>query len=81
MAVKDTVITLKGDQAVVRKIEIVKRTDGSFNVVVYGETKTASGTTVGLDLGQVDRPASNSTLSNMWNLALPILRIANGLED
>lgn len=80
MAIKDAVVTLKGDQAEVKKIEIVKADDGSFKVAVYGLTKTSSGKDAWLEPAMKDVPASNQKLSDMWDLALPFLRQANGLE-
>jgi hypothetical protein len=81
MAIQDSVITLKGDQAAVRKIEIMKDKDGNFKIAVYGDTKTSTGADVGLNVALADRPAANATLSAMWAAALPILRTGNGLES
>lgn len=80
MAVKDAVITLKGSDAAVRKVEIIKDSDGNFKIAVYGETNTSVGKKVGLDVGLADRQASNKVLSDVWDAALPVLRAANGLE-
>lgn len=80
MAIKDAVITVKGDQAAVRKIEIMKDKDGNFKIAVYGESKTSDGKDIGLEPAGVERPASNQVLSNVWDAALPILRTANSLE-
>ncbi len=81
MAIQDSTIVLKGNQAAVRKIEIMKDAQGNFKIAVYGDTKTSTGTLVGLDVALADRPSSNNTLSNMWDLALPLLRQSNGLES
>lgn len=80
MAIKDAVITLKGDQAKVRKIEIMRKEDGTFEIAVFGETKDSLGRPVGLDRALVERPASAKVLSDVWDAALPILRVANDLE-
>lgn len=80
MATKDAVITLKGDLAEVAKVEIMKDKDGNFKVAVYGMTKTSDGKDVGLEPAIVARTGANKVLSDVWAAALPILRVANGLE-
>lgn len=77
---KDAVITIKGDQAAVAKVEIMKDADGKFKIAVYGVSKTSDGKDIGLNVALTDRPGSNQILSDVWTAALPILRSANDLE-
>lgn len=80
MALKDSVITLVGAQASVRKIEIIQNANGDYVVGVYGDTKTSLGKAVGLDLGTETAPAGTAVLDAIWAHCLPVLRKANGLE-
>lgn len=80
MAIKDATITIKGDQATVRKVEIMKDKDGNFRIAVFGESKTSDGKDIGLEPAVVTRPAANAVLTAVWDAALPILRTDNGLE-
>jgi hypothetical protein len=80
MAIKDSIITIKGDQAAVLKVEIMRDAAGVFKCQVYGMSKTADGKDIKLDVAITDLPANNATLLAVWTAALPILRTGNNLE-
>lgn len=80
MATKDAVITIKGDLAEVRLVEIIKEPDGSYKIAVRGEAKTSDGKPIGLDIAIERASAGVAVFDNIWAHALPVLRKANGLE-
>lgn len=80
MALKDAVITVKGDQAVVRKVEIMKNQKGEYVLICFGESKTSDGKLIGLDAAQEIAAPGVKALDDIWARALPVLRKANGLE-
>ena len=79
MAIKDAVITLKGADAKVLKVEMMKDKDGKYMVAAYGETKTSDGKAVGLNVGTATMDPTKA-LDDVWAVALPVLRKANDLE-
>ena len=81
MAVKDVVLTLKGDQAAVSKLEIYPAPDGTAAVIVSGFTKEAGGKTVNMEQASLKvRITDIAAVENMLARALMELRKANGLE-
>ncbi len=81
MALKDSVITVKGDQAAVVAIQIIKDPKtGNYMLAVQWASKTSDGKDFGLSVGVETQPVGTADYDNLWNRALPILRKANGLE-
>lgn len=80
MAIKDSILTLKGDQATAIRVEISRDSDGNYKIAVLGKTLTATSKEVMLEIGNEVVPVGNPTLDNIWSHALVVLRKANGLE-
>jgi hypothetical protein len=81
MAIKDSVITLKGDQAAVRRLEIVVMDPktGDYTFVVHGATKDANGQEIMLQASS-SATAATPELAQVWAYGLSVLRKANSLE-
>lgn len=81
MAIQDSTITLKGDQAAVGMLGILPQSDGSILLEVRGTVKDSAGEVHGLGVAQIKvQPGQVPVIDNMLARALTELRKANKLE-
>lgn len=81
MAIQDSVVTIKGDQAAVGMLGIAPQADGSILLEVYGKSKDSLGRDVTLKTASMKiQPGNVAAVDNMLVRALSELRKANGLE-